>query len=147
MSSTSSAPASVSTCTGSTRWDIPIKDAACAVPNTGNYTDIMDKCCGPAKVTKYDKDCGIYCLAQEQSLGDLTDCFRDNGAKDGEFFCNKEKMNATATAAVPSASKTDSAAKETGSEGAAVHAMQPVSKGGLGVFAMLCVSVVLGAFA
>jgi hypothetical protein len=34
----------------------------------------LQKCCKNAKVTKYDNDCGIYCLAQGQDVDKLQSC-------------------------------------------------------------------------
>ncbi|KAE8376122.1 hypothetical protein BDV26DRAFT_294354 [Aspergillus bertholletiae] len=152
---TSVAATATATCDSVTYWQLPIDDAACALPKTGNYSDIMDKCCSPAKVTEFDNGCGLYCLAQGQSIGDLKDCMRQNGAKDGrEFYC-KGKDNATATASAPSSSKTGdktgtatgSGASSTSSDSAA-YAIQPaVSKGGLGLLAMVFCSALMGVIA
>ncbi|KAF7587490.1 hypothetical protein BBP40_007188 [Aspergillus hancockii] len=151
---TTSTPAATTSCTTGSIWQLPIKDAACALPKTGNYSDIMDKCCSPAKVTEYDDGCGLYCLAQGQSVKDLQNCMRDNGAKDGLFFCNKEQ-NATATESAPSSTKTgDKTGTSTGSgasstsSGNAGFAIQPtVSKSGLGLLAMFFGSALMGVVA
>lgn len=95
----------------------------------------MDKCCSPASVEHYSDDCGLYCLAQEQSLGDLLDCLRHEGARNGDVFCN-DQLNATATAD-PTASKTGSAAEAMESEGAAGR----VGIGGWGVLGIVLGSV------
>ncbi|KAB8237180.1 hypothetical protein ETB97_005986 [Aspergillus alliaceus] len=155
MSSTTSSPAATATsCNTGSIWQLPIQDAACALPKSGNYSDIMDKCCSPAKVTEYDDGCGLYCLAQGQSVKDLTECLRDNGAKDGQFFCNKEQ-NATATQSAPSSTKTgdktgsstSSGASSTSSDNAA-YAIQPaVSKSGLGLLVMVFCSALMGVVA
>ncbi|KAB8073039.1 hypothetical protein BDV29DRAFT_176175 [Aspergillus leporis] len=153
---TAAAAATTTTsCTTGSIWQLPIKDAACALPKTGNYSDIMDKCCSPAKVTEYDDGCGLYCLAQGQSVGELQNCMRDNGAKDGLFFCNKEQ-NATATESAPSSTKTGgsktgtstgSGASSTSSDSAG-YAIQPaVSKSGLGLLAMVFCSALMGVVA
>lgn len=159
MSSTSTASAASATCTGN-RWVLPVQDAACALPNSGNYSAVMDKCCSPAKVTKYDDDCGLYCLAQDQSVQDLLDCIKGNSASTvhGEVFCSGN-MSATATAAVPSstgkdkdgdktgtATGTGAEASATGDENLGVAIKQPLSKGGLGVLVVLGFSALLGAF-
>ncbi|KAE8161920.1 hypothetical protein BDV40DRAFT_266310 [Aspergillus tamarii] len=152
---TTSVAASATACNTVTYWQLPVDDAACALPKTGNYSDIMDKCCSPAKVTDFDNGCGLYCLAQGQSIGDLKDCLRENGAQDGrEFYC-KGKDNATATASAPSSTKTGdksgtatgSGASSTSSDSAA-YAIQPaVSKGGLGLLAMVFCSALMGVVA
>ncbi|KAE8352291.1 hypothetical protein BDV28DRAFT_4145 [Aspergillus coremiiformis] len=148
-STTTTAAATATSCNGGSFWQLPIQDAACALPKTGNYSDIMDKCCTPAKVTEYDNGCGLYCLAQGQSIKDLTVCLRDNGGKDGQFFCNKDQ-NATATASAPSSTKTGSStgssASSTSSSAAAV--LQPaISKTGLGLLAMVFCSALMGVVA
>jgi hypothetical protein len=80
---------------GSTLYEIPTSDAACAMPYGGNHTDVMAKCC--KQVVSYLDDCGLYCLAQGQSVEDLTDCLYENGAAYQDVFCNA-LTNATATA-------------------------------------------------
>ncbi|KAK1140982.1 hypothetical protein N8T08_009728 [Aspergillus melleus] len=159
VATTTSASTSASaTCTGS-MWELPTKDIACALPKSGNATEILDKCCKHAKVSDYNDGCGIYCLAQEQSAKDLTNCFRDEGAKDGEFFCSGGNSSLTATAAVPSktgdsdsdssstGTSTGSSASSTSSDSAAIALSQPVSKSGLGLLAMLVCSALMGVVA
>ncbi|KAE8155037.1 hypothetical protein BDV25DRAFT_146885 [Aspergillus avenaceus] len=154
MSTTTTAAATTSTaCTGATQWQIPIQDAACALHKTGNYSSIMDKCCTPAKVSTTDDGCTLYCLAQGQTTGDLQDCFRDQGAQYQDIFCNKSQKNATATASLASStgsktgSSTGGSASSTSSDSAG-YAVQPaVSKGGLGVLAMMFCSVLMGVVA
>ncbi|OOO06754.1 hypothetical protein OAory_01089570 [Aspergillus oryzae] len=152
---TSVAASATASCNSVTYWQLPVDDAACALPKTGNYSDVMDKCCSPAKVTDFDNGCGLYCLAQGQSVGDLKDCLRKNGAQDGrEFYC-KGNDTATATASAPSSTKTGdktgtatgSGASSTSSDSAA-YAIQPaVSKGGLGLLAMVFCSALMGVVA
>ncbi|RYP10066.1 hypothetical protein DL765_008220 [Monosporascus sp. GIB2] len=82
-------------------YDIPTRDFACAVPfSVGgkDYTDIMVRCCGDADVVAYRGDCGLYCLAVDQSVTELTECLHDAGAAWGDVFCNG---NGTATATAP----------------------------------------------
>ncbi|KAL3462689.1 hypothetical protein BJX64DRAFT_288153 [Aspergillus heterothallicus] len=160
MSSTTTSSAAASTCTGGvSSWILPVQDAACGLPSSGNYSTIMDKCCGVADVDSFNDDCGLYCLAQGQSVGDLLSCIEDSGATPGEFFCSGN-MTATATAAVPSqtgdndddddndsdpSSTSDSdAAEPSETDNAGVRLEQPVSKTGLGVLAMLFCSALLG---
>lgn len=84
MSTTVSSAAASATC-GSTLYNIPVDDAACAMPYSGNYTDIMEACCKSAAVISYYDNCGIYCLAIDQSISDLTDCMYKNGAPFGKY--------------------------------------------------------------
>lgn len=142
MSTTTSAAASSQTCSGSI-YVLPTKDSACALPNTNNASSIMDKCCSPASVESYSDDCGLYCLAEKQSLGDLLDCLTENGAKDGDVFCN-DQLNATATADVTgSATKTGSSGSDPTSTDSGAGS---VSKGGLGLLGIVLGATVLGAF-
>ncbi|RYP27618.1 hypothetical protein DL767_007623 [Monosporascus sp. MG133] len=86
---------------GATLYDIPAPDVACAVPfsvGDNDYTDIMTRCCGAADVVSYRGDCGLYCLAVDQSVTELTECLHDAGAAWGDVFCN---ANGTATATAP----------------------------------------------
>ncbi|RAK96961.1 uncharacterized protein BO80DRAFT_212206 [Aspergillus ibericus CBS 121593] len=143
MSSTTTTTCS----TASNIYILPIQDAACALPNTGNATSIMSKCCSPAPPTTYDNDCGIYCLAQEQSVHDLLGCIQANGAVT-EPFCSGN-MSATATAAVVSVSTTGSGGStgtRTGSAASGTHTggAGGVRKVGLGVLGMVVVSAVWG---
>lgn len=99
MSSTSAAarPTATSAC-GASLYEIPVADAACAMPYGGdkNHTAVMGACCGDrADVVAYRGDCGIYCLALGQSVADLTSCLYDHGAAWGDVFCSG---NTTATA-------------------------------------------------
>ncbi|KAI1661822.1 hypothetical protein F4813DRAFT_174137 [Daldinia decipiens] len=87
-------PSSTSSC-GVQLYIIPVKDAACAVPATGNNTEIMGSCCGAADIVSYYDGCGLYCLAAGQTVGSLSDCIREKGTYPGDIFCNQ---NATATA-------------------------------------------------
>jgi hypothetical protein len=80
---------------GATLYDIPTSDAACAMPFGGNHTEVMAKCC--EQVVSYQDDCGLYCLAQGQSVQELTDCLFNEGAAYQNVFCNAP-TNATATA-------------------------------------------------
>ncbi|ROV97455.1 hypothetical protein VMCG_06929 [Cytospora schulzeri] len=100
VSTTSVASAAVTTptaCTGSLVYDIPVQDASCAIPIGGNHTDIMSQCCGSADVVSYDNNCGLYCLAIDQSVSDITSCLFDSGASYSDVFC-RGTGNATASA-------------------------------------------------
>lgn len=93
-SSSAAATATSANC-GATLYDIPVQDASCAMPYGGNHTDILSKCCGSADVVSYSDNCGLYCLAEDQSVADLTTCLYDNGASYQDVFC---RGNSTATA-------------------------------------------------
>ncbi|KAL1999400.1 hypothetical protein VTN02DRAFT_4576 [Thermoascus thermophilus] len=137
---------------GAKLYEIPTTDAACAVPAIGNYSEVMHQCCKVASVENYNNGCGLYCLAQEQSVGDLSSCLTSNGIKYGDAFCN-HNQTATATAKVSgststsTATKTGSAASATASGAApATIPQQSLSKSGLGILALLFCSTVAGAF-
>ncbi|RYP62051.1 hypothetical protein DL769_007476 [Monosporascus sp. CRB-8-3] len=94
-------PATQTSGCGATMYDIPTQDFACAVPfsvGDKDYTDIMTQCCGAADVVSYRGDCGLYCLAVDQSVTELPECLPDAGAAWGEVFCNG---NGTASATAP----------------------------------------------
>lgn len=97
MSTTTTSASATSTATGcgAQLYNIPVQDAACAIPYGGNHTDIMSACCKSADVISYYDDCGLYCLALDQSVADLTSCLFDEGAADSDVFC---RGNTTATA-------------------------------------------------
>lgn len=94
-SASASASATIAQC-GATLYDIPVHDAACAVAFGGNHTDVMSDCCKSADVVSYADDCGLYCLAQDQTVGDLLTCMYGQGIGYSDAFCNGT-ANATAT--------------------------------------------------
>ncbi|EXF82315.1 hypothetical protein CFIO01_10294 [Colletotrichum fioriniae PJ7] len=92
------APSATSTCTVSL-YDTPEHDRVCAMPYGGNHTDIMSACCNDADVVAYYDNCGLYCLALDQSVKDLQDCLFEQGAGYTEVFCRDNgNVNASATA-------------------------------------------------
>ncbi|GAQ42961.1 hypothetical protein AtubIFM56815_008515 [Aspergillus tubingensis] len=152
---TATATTTASTCTSTGNlYVLPVQDAACALPNTNNASAIMDKCCSPASPTKYDNDCGIYCLAQGQDVKELLSCIQSNGAVE-DPFCSGN-LTATATASVTgtkatgsstkTGTSTGSAASETGSSAAVPMKQVGVSKVGLGMLGMVLCGAVLGGF-
>jgi hypothetical protein len=170
---TTSSAAAASTCAAQL-YNIPVSDAACAISYGGNHTDIMSECCNGADVVSYYDNCGLYCLAQGQNVGTLTDCMFKNGASYSEVFCNQQQnATATVTGSVPtsagasvvatgtsgSASKTgdsktsgtgtDSSASST-SSGNAAAGLRPdsaVNMMGLAIGALLFSATALGAIA
>ncbi|KAJ5486895.1 hypothetical protein N7530_001195 [Penicillium desertorum] len=139
-SSTTSSVSATSTACGASVWQIPTTDAACAAVVSGNMTDVMDECCKNAKVTKYDNDCGIYCLAQGQDVDKLQSCLTSKSGNYHDVFCNAA-LNATATAtttgskSTSSGTSTDSSATSTSTNAAIAN--QPISKSGVGLMALL----------
>ncbi|RAL11834.1 uncharacterized protein BO97DRAFT_405878 [Aspergillus homomorphus CBS 101889] len=146
MSTTTATAAAAATCTGSI-YVLPIQDAACALPNTGNFSSIMDKCCTPASVTKYNNDCGLYCLAQGQTVKELLGCLQDNGAVTQAFCSANLNASATASASTSSATGKDSktgtatgsAASASSTEKGAGVVEKKVSLGGWVVLGMMVV--------
>lgn len=83
----------------------------------------MIKCCGDADVVSYYNDCGLYCLAIDQTVGDLIKCFLSEGAADSAVFCRGNKTD-EATGTHTSLAKTASAS--------VVHAAGSTSTGDSG---------------
>ncbi|KAJ5795789.1 uncharacterized protein N7518_004329 [Penicillium psychrosexuale] len=141
-SSTTSSVSATSTACGGSVWQIPTTDSACAAVISGNMTDVMDECCKDAKVSKYDNDCGIYCLAQGQNVDKLQSCLTSKSGNYRDVFCNAA-LNATATATATGSestssgtgSSTHSSAASTSTNAAISN--QPISKSGVGMIALL----------
>ncbi|KAJ5798471.1 uncharacterized protein N7503_007767 [Penicillium pulvis] len=146
---TSSVASATTACTGNV-YQLPTTDAACAAVISGNMTSVFDTCCKGNNPVKYDNDCGIYCLAQEQTVEKLLDCIQTTGNNYRDVFCN-DSLNATATAkATTTASETSTTTGTTTSTTTSTTnaaAGQPVSTMGLGVLAMVLFSGVMGVFA
>lgn len=163
-SAAASASATVAQC-GATLYDIPVSDAACAVAFGGNHTSVMSDCCKSADVVSYADDCGLYCLALDQTVEDLLKCMYGQGIGYSDAFCNGT-ANATATGSgaslasgasvVATASGGDKASgtksaggsDSTSSENAAPGAPKGtgLTMGGMTVSAVLLASVLVGAF-
>ncbi|KXG48599.1 uncharacterized protein PGRI_024690 [Penicillium griseofulvum] len=139
MSTTSSSSSATSTACGGSVWQIPTTDAACAAVVSGNITQVMDDCCKDAKVSKYDNDCGIYCLAQGQDVNKLQSCLTSKSGNYHDVFCNAA-LNATATATATDSKSTSSGTSThsaTSTSTNAAIANQPISKSGLGLIGLL----------
>jgi hypothetical protein len=125
---------------------------ACAVARSStdglpsNYTDMMKGCCKSAPVESFASNCGLYCLSVGQSVADLNACFQSAGIYPGYIFCNGN-LTATATGRPDSAKATGGAGPTSAAGQKGEGAMrQSMSKAGMGVVAMLMVSVVAGVF-
>lgn len=139
---TTTAASATSTC-HQKLYDIPVKDAACAMPMQGNNSAIMSSCC-PSSVVSYS-DCDYYCLAQGQSTGTLAECLI-KASKPGEVWCNTN-ANVTATGSVPTIGAGTVVATGTGrgstSTGTASSSSltstnaAPVTKKSVGILALL----------
>lgn len=98
MSTTTTTGASASTtCGTSAQYELPVKDAACGVPNSSKYKGLIETCAQPAGVQAYDNNCALYAPAVNQSVQKLTDCLYDAGVEWADVWCYGS-TNATATA-------------------------------------------------
>lgn len=79
------------------------------MPYSDQYFSYMSSCCGDASIVSYDDDCGIYCVALDQTISDLIECLMEEGAekKPQDVFCSgntteskTEDGNVPATAGV-----------------------------------------------
>ncbi|KAJ5123737.1 hypothetical protein N7448_009834 [Penicillium atrosanguineum] len=157
--STTSSASATSSCHAKL-YDIPVSDAACAMPMKGNYSSIMSSCCSSASVVQYD-DCDYYCLAEGQSVGTLAECLI-KASEPGEVWCNTN-ANSTATATATAtgtgvvtlsatATGTDSTGTATSKEAAAtstsagIVAPRPLSKSAIGMVGLLLVGSAAGLF-
>ncbi|KAI0882078.1 uncharacterized protein GGS22DRAFT_171481 [Annulohypoxylon maeteangense] len=93
--STAARPSTSSAC-GADLFNIPVQDPAVGMGTGGNHTEIMSACCGKADVISYYKGCGLYCLAEGQSVNDVIECLYSKGAAYQDVFYRNE-LNATAT--------------------------------------------------
>lgn len=76
--------------------DLPIDDAACGVAYSDDNVDRMKSCCKDADVLSYYDECGLYCLAEDQTIGELFKCIQgDMGDDFVDVFCSRPE---TATA-------------------------------------------------
>ncbi|GFF39345.1 hypothetical protein IFM51744_04096 [Aspergillus udagawae] len=94
---TITAAAASATCGGPGKYELPVKDAACGVPNIKNYQSLFDTCAKPAGPRPYYHDCALWSLAVDQSIQDLTDCLYKAGVAWEDVWCSGA-TNATATA-------------------------------------------------
>ncbi|KAE8163734.1 hypothetical protein BDV40DRAFT_299080 [Aspergillus tamarii] len=166
---TATAAQSTQTCNTPTQYEIPVQDAACAVPNNAEYTKLLSKCCHDAPVFAYDHDCALYCLAMGQSVQDLTDCLYDAKVDWGDVWCHgntsasatgtptgtgisvKETGTSTATGKETGKGKatgtsTGGAVEETGESIAGIVTGREVSRVSVLVVGWLVVSSVVGLF-
>ncbi|KAM5376241.1 hypothetical protein ACJZ2D_005612 [Fusarium nematophilum] len=157
MSSTVSAPATATTaCTN--LYDTPNQDATCAMPFKDSYIDIMKACCGDAKVVSYYNDCGLYCVALDQTVADLEKCLLGKEPLPQDVFCSgKNTSSLTSDPAVPATAQATTSGTSTGTAAAStgtntdnaapgVVPQSSVSTLGLAIGALLFSSMALGAF-
>ncbi|KAI0467562.1 hypothetical protein F4859DRAFT_517997 [Xylaria cf. heliscus] len=105
--STSATPTATPACAN--LYEIPISEAGCAVSFAGEgHKDAMEACCKSADVVSYFNDCGLYCVAADQTIKDLQDCLFNEKVAYQDVFCNAAN-NATATNTNPDIPATASA--------------------------------------
>lgn len=68
-------------------YDTPARDAVCAMPYSEEHIGYLESCCKGAEIYSYHDDCGLYCAAEGQTVGDLTECLFDAGAGWTDVFC------------------------------------------------------------
>ncbi|KAF2869921.1 hypothetical protein BDV95DRAFT_91232 [Massariosphaeria phaeospora] len=129
----------------------PSSDVLCAVGGTSgvpsNYSDILKDCCKDAPVESFANDCALYCLAIGQSVADLQLCWQNGGVNPAMIFCNgTQKATATTRPEDVKATAPGSTGRPGESKGAAAVVVVPqgVSKAGLGLLAVLVVSMAAG---
>lgn len=159
LASVSGATATISatgpamTCTSDV-YQIPTTDAACASYASENMSSAFTQCCKGNGPVQYDNGCGIYCLAQEQTVQDLANCLMSRSNNYGGVFCNDNQPNATATTP-PSSTPGIATSTPTGTGGIATSTSNhnsavmgaSVSKMGMGVLALLFGSTLMGVLA
>lgn len=81
----------------------------------------MSSCCKSADVISYADGCGLYCLAEGQSLDELQDCLKGTSAGMSGFGCSgfgSPSATITATASQTLAKGASIVATATGTDGA-----------------------------
>ncbi|PGH19567.1 hypothetical protein AJ80_03903 [Polytolypa hystricis UAMH7299] len=105
LSTSTTVSSTPTVCGNPSQYEIPVKDASCAIPNSDKNLQLLSRCCNSFPVRSYDHDCAIYCVAGGQSVEDLTKCLFDAKIPWQDVWCSGE-MNATATGTeVPTSTK------------------------------------------
>ncbi|KAL4981942.1 hypothetical protein BDW68DRAFT_192563 [Aspergillus falconensis] len=116
----SSTSASTSTCTSPMMYELPIKDAACGIPNDADYKTTFESCACPATVQAYHSGCALYAPALDQSVQDLIDDVWCTGGTDttatGKYKIATATPTSTSNPTSTSAFTKEAAEEETGSE-------------------------------
>jgi len=98
----SASAASSSTACAAQLYNQPNQDNTCAMPYSKDNISIMEKCCGDAQIVSYYDNCGIYCVAIDQSYDALSKCLFKEGAANTDVFCSgSKKVTKTEDAKVP----------------------------------------------
>ncbi|RGP71707.1 hypothetical protein FLONG3_7011 [Fusarium longipes] len=102
VSSASAGVPSACAAVGAQLYNQPNQNNTCAMPYKDGYLPMMEKCCGDAKIVSYYDNCGIYCVALDQTIKDLEKCLFAAGAADTDVFCSEgKKATETKDADVP----------------------------------------------
>ncbi|KAL1957101.1 hypothetical protein VTO42DRAFT_6359 [Malbranchea cinnamomea] len=153
---TTSAAAPTGSVCNASMYEIPVDDAACAVPNKSNYEDAINECAGDAPVESYANDCAFYALSIDQTVEEFTNCLYEHDVAWQDVFCNgNTTATATGTARATrtssdeseSGTSTSTSASETTAEGAAASLIkeQQPSRFALSVLGFLVSAVIAGA--
>lgn len=89
-------------------YDTPARDAVCAMPYSEEHIGYLESCCKGAEIYSYHDDCGLYCAAEGQTVGDLTKCLFDEGAGWTDVFCRGQETASATGDGEPIASATAS---------------------------------------
>ncbi|KAL5342262.1 hypothetical protein BJX70DRAFT_395232 [Aspergillus crustosus] len=70
---------------------LPTRSPACAMFKNKSYRALMTSCCGSAAVSLHS-DCNFYCIAQDQTVGELAECLIKS-SQAGEVWCSSRTHN------------------------------------------------------
>ncbi|KAM0196121.1 hypothetical protein ACHAPA_004764 [Fusarium lateritium] len=156
-------------------YNTPNQDNVCAMFRKGNHTEIMQACCGEAEIITYSGDCGLYCVALDQTVTQLSKCLYDHGAPDenGVWCSGNSKTTKTKDAKIPATARasaisdddddddnkdkdddentktgtaSSSKSSETGNAASGARSQSGTSTLGLTIGALLLSSMAIGAF-
>ncbi|KAK2680186.1 hypothetical protein RAB80_005367 [Fusarium oxysporum f. sp. vasinfectum] len=140
MSSTTLSTASAVPTACTNLYDTPNQDNTCAMPFKDNHTEIMQKCCGDAKIVSYYNGCGLYCVALDQTIGELAKCLFSNGAP------TPTSSAAEARRLQRQRTPTSETSTESGNAAAGFAPKSSINTLGLAIGALLFSSMAAGAF-
>ncbi|KAM0219178.1 hypothetical protein ACHAQD_006700 [Fusarium lateritium] len=146
-------------------YNTPNQDNVCAMFRKGNHTEIIT----------YSGDCGLYCVALDQTVTQLSKCLYDHGAPDenGVWCSGNSKTTKTKDAKIPATARasaisdddddddnkdkdddentktgtaSSSKSSETGNAASGARSQSGTSTLGLTIGALLLSSMAIGAF-
>ncbi|KAK2676841.1 hypothetical protein RAB80_005581 [Fusarium oxysporum f. sp. vasinfectum] len=132
-------------------YNTPNQDNVCAMFRKDNHTDIMQACCGEAKIISYSGDCGLYCVALDQTIDQLSKCLYDHGAPDekGVWCSGNAKTTKTKDANIPrycTSHPSSSKSSETSNAAANTSPQFVTTTLGLTIGALVLSSMAIGGF-